>query len=449
MLNTIKKLTLVAAGMIAMTATAQNPLVTHMFTADPTARVFDGKLYVYPSSDTVPPEGVKAPRFCMPGYHGFSLERGSTWKDHGWILKENDVPWGKKNVFAMWAPDCIKKDGKYYYYYPAKPEGEGTFRRIGVGVSDKPMGPFTWEKTYIKGVSGIDPGLLVDDDNKGYLFFGGGHELYGAPLSDDMKSITAEAIKIQDLPEGYKEGSFPFKKDGVYYLTFAHVDKKEKGYTIGYATSDKPLGPYTYKGFVMRKIGQGTNHHSIVKYNGQWILFYHNWALSGWNKMRSMCADYLKFNKDGSIQEVKPTLRGIGTPQKNDTIQVDRHNGINRCETAFVGGNEPAGWMVCETQAGSWVRFNRVDFGKAGSVKKMLARYSSGQRIGKIQVHIDDRKGPVVAEFPVKYTGGWNNFVTQEAVVDSKVTGVHDIYVSFEIEWGATKCANLNWLLMK
>jgi len=86
---------------------AQNPIVTNMFTADPTARVFNNKLYVYPSGDTIPPEGIDCPRFCMPGYHVFSLENGSTWKNHGWILKENEVPWGVRNEFAMWAPDCI------------------------------------------------------------------------------------------------------------------------------------------------------------------------------------------------------------------------------------------------------------------------------------------------------------------------------------------------------
>ena len=91
----------------------------------------------------------------------------------------------------MWAPDCIEKDGKYYYYYPAKPKNDNAFRRIGVGVSDTPTGPFKWENSFIKGVSGIDPGLLLDDDNKAYLFFGGGHELYVAPLKDNMKEISA------------------------------------------------------------------------------------------------------------------------------------------------------------------------------------------------------------------------------------------------------------------
>lgn len=152
------------------TVVAQNPLVTDIFTADPTARVFDGKLYLYPSHDIIPKEGVEAPRFCMPDYHIYSLENGNTWKDYGVILDQNEVPWGKKDSNGMWAPDCIKKGDLYYYYYPAEPADKSSFRRIGVGVSKNPTGSFKWEKNYMAQVSGIDPGLLLDDDNKAYLY---------------------------------------------------------------------------------------------------------------------------------------------------------------------------------------------------------------------------------------------------------------------------------------
>jgi len=417
-----------------------------MFTADPTARVFDGKLYVYPSSDTYPPAGREEefPRFCMPGYHAFTLENGATWKDHGWILKENDVPWGEKGTYAMWAPDCIEKDGKYYYYYPAKPKKDKAFRRIGVGVSDNPLGPFKWNKNFIEGVSGIDPGLLVDDKNDAYLFFGGGHELYVAPLADNMSEITAEPILIEGLPAGYKEGSFPFQKDGTYYLTFAHVFADE-GYTIGYATSDNPMGPYIYGGKIMDNIYNGTNHHSVVEYEGQWILFYHSWDISGFSKLRSMRADYMEFKKDGSIKRVKPTLRGIGTPQVNDTIQVDRYNDISGANTTFVGGNEPTGWMVCDTRMNSFVRFDRVKFDGA---KRIKARVASGQRMGSFEVRLNNPKGKLVAEFPINYTGGWNTWETIEADVKEDITGIHNLVVVFKSDWGNTKAVNLNWLLM-
>jgi hypothetical protein len=444
----MKKHVLIAfALLITVKTIAQNPLVTHIFTADPTARVFDDKLYVYPSHDIVPEKGVEAPRFCMPDYHMFSLENGATWKDYGVVLDQNEVPWGKKNSNGMWAPDCIKKDNKYYYYYPAQPEDESSFRRIGVGVSKNPTGPFKWEKNYIKGVSGIDPGLLLDDDNKAYLFFGGGHELYVAPLKENMKEIAAEPIKVTGLPAGYKEGSFPFKYDGKYYLTFAHVFPDE-GYTIGYATSDNPLGPYEYRGKIMDNIGNGTNHHSIVNYKGKWILFYHWWDISGYNKLRSMRADYMTFKKNGFIKKVKPTLRGIGNPTVGDTIQVDRYNEISGAKTAFVGGDEPKGWMVCETKMMGFVRFNGVDFAN-GKAKKIKARVACGQRVGSFEVRLKHFKGKLIAKFPVEFTGGWNEWKTIETEILEEVTGLQDIVVVFKSDWGADKVVNLNWLLLK
>ncbi|WP_119844441.1 family 43 glycosylhydrolase [Reichenbachiella sp. MSK19-1] len=440
--------TLLTILLFAQGALSQNPLVTHIYTADPTARVFDGQLYIYPSHDIVPPADLEnPPRFCMPDYHIFSLENGNTWKDHGVALDQNEVPWGAKNSYGMWAPDCIKKGNKYYYYYPAKPKDGSAFRRIGVGVSDNPTGPFKWEKNYIDGVSGIDPGLLIDEDGQSYLFFGGGHELYVAPLENNMKKITQKPLLIEGLPAGYKEGSFPFKKDSTYYLTFAHVFADE-GYTIGYATSQNPMGPYTYQGKIMDNIDNGTNHHSVVNYNDRWILFYHWWDISGQNKLRSMRADYMEFKPDGTIRKVKPTLRGINQPTLGDTIQIDRYNEIKGAQTAFVGGNEPNGWMVCETRMMSHVRFDQVNFG-AGTAKSIQARVACGQRIGSFEVHVDSPNGPTVATFSAQHTGGWNSWTTLEAPVKQKIDGVHDLYVVFKAEWGSTKIVNLNWLLIE
>lgn len=447
------KLTILALVAAVGSVMAENPLVTHIYTADPTARVHNGKLFVYPSCDMVPPEGVDMPRFCMPGYHAFSLENGSTWKDHGWVLKENDVPWGAKDTYAMWAPDCIEKDGKFYYFFPAKPQNDNAFRRIGMGVSDNPEGPFEWEDSYIEGVTGIDPGLLLDDDNQAYLFFGGGDKLYVAPLADDMKSITKEAIEVMGLPTGYKEGAFPFKKDGLYYLTFAHVFPEE-GYTIGYATCDNPYGPYQYRGKIMDNIENGTNHHSVVKYKDRWILFYHFWHISGFNKMRSMCADYMEFVEDaiprnkGNIRKVIPTLRGIGYPTLRDTIQVDRYNEIHRAQTAFVSGGEPIGWMVCEAMNNSYVKYNDVDFAN-GEATKMLARFASGQRSGNVEIRKDNPNGTLIASFPIEFTGGWDKWTTVECDIQNKLTGLNDICVVFKCENGNTKSVNLNWLMLQ
>src|SRR5215471_7426717 len=125
---------------------AQNPFITHLYSADPSARVFDGRVYVYPSHDILASEGKgRVGWFCMEDYHVFSSDNLTDWTDHGVIVKQNEVPWVKKNSYAMWAPDCIYKNGKYYFYFPATPTDTTNKRRfaIGVAVSDKPTGPFT------------------------------------------------------------------------------------------------------------------------------------------------------------------------------------------------------------------------------------------------------------------------------------------------------------------
>ncbi len=389
--------------------------------------------------------------FCMPGYHVFSLEGGSTWKDHGWVLKENEVPWGVKDMGAMWAPDCIEKDGKYYYYYPAKATddvGGKNWRRLGVGVADNPQGPFKWEKNYMQGIkrpiAGIDPGILLDDDNQAYMFWRSGDGIGVAPLTDDMKGVKQDVITVQGLPYGYKEGPFPFKIGNTYYLSFAHHFPGED-YNIGYATSKKPMGPYEYRGTLMDSIGKDTNHNSVVYYDGRWILFYHSWQLSGHNKLRSICADYMTLNEDGTFNKVTPTLRGIGSPRPGEKIEIDRYNTISGAQVAFVTGNEPTGWMVCETKPDSYVTFNEVDF-TDGSSTVMQARVATCGREGSIEVRRDDPQGDIIASFDIKYTGGWANWRTLESKMKMPISGKHNICVVFKGVDSSFSITNLNWL---
>jgi hypothetical protein len=112
-----------AALLPAVAAFATNPLIMDQFTADPTARVFEGRVYVYPSHDIAEPPGYTGrPKwFVMEDYHVFSSENLTDWKDHGVIVSRNDVPWADQTAYAMWAPDAVFKDGRYYLYFPAVP----------------------------------------------------------------------------------------------------------------------------------------------------------------------------------------------------------------------------------------------------------------------------------------------------------------------------------------
>lgn len=434
--------TLLSSVFFSSLVFAQNPLVSHLYTADPTARVFDGRLYIYPSHDVdtcTANQGSNG--FCMPDYHVFSTDDLVNWTDHDVIVDQNDVPWGEKNSYGMWAPDAIERDGKYYFYFPGIPSDGSAFRRIGVAVSDSPTGPFILENNYIQGVSGIDPGVFIDDDGQAYLFHGGGETLRVVKLKNNMKETQGSTQFINDLPTGYKEGAFMFKRNGIYYLTFPRVGSN--GYAIEYATAQSPMGPYNYRGEIMPNIANGTNHHSIVQYKNQWYIFYHFWSLSGNNRLRSMRADTISFNSDGSIQKKVATIRGIGTPKAGDIIQVDRHNGINNAQIHLVQGNEPRGFQVDYIKNGGWVRFNRVDFG-SGNLDKFTARVASGSQGGTLELRINSPTGPLLSSINITNTGDWGNYQTLSADFINTTSGVKDIFAVFK---GANGFLfNVNWL---
>ena len=346
--------------------TGTNPIISGQFTADPTARVFEGKIYMYPSHDipSVVTHHDGSAWFSMPDYHVFSSEDLTSWTDHGVILRQEDVPWGKPDAYAMWAPDCVYKDGKYYFYFPDAPASGRGFN-IGVAVADKPYGPFTPESEPIKGVFGIDPCVLVDDDGSSYIYWSG-MGLSGCRLKDNMLELDGNPVRLDEpLPAGFKEGPFAFKYKDRYYLTYPWV--RENTETLAYAMSDNPLGPFEYKGLIMKEspVGCWTNHHSIVEYKGQWYLFYHHNDYSpDFDKNRSARIDRLFFNEDGTIQEVTPTLRGVGPVRARSKVELDRYTCIDGARIEYLDQTDLfKGWKTVFSKAGDKVRFDDLDFG--------------------------------------------------------------------------------------
>ena len=362
----------------SLAATAQNPIIGHLFTADPTARVFNGKVYLYPSHDIFPPEGQRQDWFCMEDYHVFSSENLTDWTDHGVIVTQNKVPWVRPNSYSMWAPDCVEHNGKYYFYFPSAPK-DGRGFGIGVAIADSPEGPFVPEPEPIKGISGIDPCVLQASDGNAYIFWGAGR---CAKLKPNMKELADDTPKekvkwgerefemygvncLKDLPNRQAEGPFAFEYNGNYYLTYPYV--RENTEVLGYAMSKNPMGPYEYKGLIMAEHENGcwTNHHSIVNYKGQWYLFYHQNAFSPRDdKRRSVQIEKLYFNPDGTIQEVKKTMRGVGVNKATEKIQIDRYSTASTdVTTALIDTvNTFRSFQATLPAKGSWLKYNDVDF---------------------------------------------------------------------------------------
>jgi len=315
------------------------PLVLDQFTADPSAHVFDNKIYIYPSHDIDAgiPFNDNGDHFGMRDYHVFSMNdpSDSYAKDLGKILDINDVPWAKRQ---MWAPDIAKKDGKYYFYFPAKDKND--IFRIGVAIGDSPSGPFLPDSNPIKESYSIDPALFEEQGDY-YMYFGGlwGGQLqkyrdniydakndlrenseyaFGplvAKMSDDMREFSESPREVMILDENevpllagdndrrYFEGPWVHKYKDKYYLSYSTGDT----HFICYAIGDNPMGPFKYAGRILEPVVGWTTHHSICEFNKKWYLFYHDSILSGGvTHLRSMKVTEIFYDDSGFISTVYP-----------------------------------------------------------------------------------------------------------------------------------------------
>jgi hypothetical protein len=435
------KLCLTAVGLggllFAGSAFATNPIIMDQFTADPTARVFEGKIYLYPSHDLKRARAARGGSgwFAMEDYHAFSSENLTDWTDHGIICNQTNVPWLNRRGDDMWAPDCVFKNGTYYFYFPVS-------QRIGVATSDKPYGPWKVLDQPVTGAGGIDPCVLQDDDGSAYLFTGG---ISVGKLKDNMIEIEGRAQRVSGLPSpGLIEGSFAFKRNGTYYLTYPHAVtiNGHEGERLEYSTSTNAMGPFKWVGIItdQNESGCWTEHHSIVQYKDQWYLFYHDKQLSpDFDKNRSVRVDYLHFNDDGTIQKVIPTLRGVGNVDAKSKIQIDRYSAIstNGVSYSFLNPtNTFEGWKLSFTGTNGWSEFDRVDFG-SGGLKSVNARAVSSTG-GVIDIHLDKADGPLLARVEIGTGSDWGIVKSAVANVPS---GLHNLFFTqngssnIDVDW--------------
>jgi len=321
------------------------PLVSHIYTADPSAHVFDGKIYIYPSHDVDAGEAFDdlGSHFAMEDYHVISMDTiDSKALDNGVALHVDDVPWAKQQ---MWAPDANEKDGTYYLFFPAKAHDD--IFRIGVATSKSPIGPFIAEPEAIKASFSIDPAVFKDDDGSYYMYFGGlwGGQLqrwrngefnandpnsptafipednepallpYVAKMTDNLLEFEEKPKEIEILDENgnlllagdidrrFFEAAWLHKHNGKYYFSYSTGDS----HFICYAIGDSPYGPFTYSGRILEPVVGWTSHHSVCKVNEKWYLFYHDSCLSkGVTHLRSVKVAEITHLEDGSIETLEP-----------------------------------------------------------------------------------------------------------------------------------------------
>ncbi len=320
------------------------PLVSEIYTADPSAHVWDGKIYIYPSHDIdgPTPEDDLGAHFEMRDYRVLSMDKiGGKVTVHPVGLHVSQVPWATKQ---MWAPDAAKKNDTYYLYFPAK-DKQGAFR-IGVATSKSPVGPFKAQSQPIKGSFSIDPAVFTDTDGKTYMYFGGiwGGQLQRnvtgtydpngsktdlnaddkpalapkvARLGDDMLEFAEKPRDVLIVDKNGKpllggdhdrrffEASWMHKYKGKYYFSYSTGDTHYLVYAIG----DSPYGPFTYTGRILEPVDGWTTHHSIVESNGRWWLFYADSQLSQTTRLRNVKVTELFYNPDGTIKTLDPIVK--------------------------------------------------------------------------------------------------------------------------------------------
>lgn len=321
------------------------PLVSHIYTADPSAHCFNGKIYIYPSHDIDAGEAFDdlGSHFAMEDYHVISMDSiESEAIDNGVALHVDDVPWAKQQ---MWAPDANEKNGIYYLFFPAKAHDD--IFRIGVATSKSPTGPFIAEPEAIKGSFSIDPAVFKDDDESYYMYFGGlwGGQLQRwksgifnanepesptaflpkdnepallplvAKMSDNLLEFAENPKEIEIIDDNgdlllagdherrFFEASWLHKHNEKYYFSYSTGNT----HFICYGVGDNPYGPFTYKGKILNPVVGWTSHHSICNIEGKDYLFYHDSSLSkGVTHLRSVKVARINYNQDGTIVTLNP-----------------------------------------------------------------------------------------------------------------------------------------------
>jgi len=302
---------LFAAGRDTTIHSMGNPIITHVFTADPAAMVYKGKVYLYTGHDEAP-TGHNG--YMMHNWLCFSSADMVTWTEHPSPMNVKAFKWAKDDA---WASQVIERNGKFYWYVAVE-HATIPGKSIGVAVSDSPTGPFTdargtalitndMTKAVIHSWDDIDPTVIIDDDGQAYLFWGNGI-CYYAKLKRNMTELDGP-INTIDLPH-FTEAPWVHKRNGWYYLSYAY-EFPEK---TAYAMSRSIKGPWAYKGIINELAGNSnTNHQAIIDFKGKSYFIYHNGALAAdaGSFHRSVCIDYLYYNKNGTIKRVVMTSEGV------------------------------------------------------------------------------------------------------------------------------------------
>lgn len=426
-MNICKILLLCGSCGLLNSLNAQRPIIQTKYTADPAPMVYNDTVFLYTTHDEDDAEGFKMQDWLL-----YTSTDMVNWTDHGAVASLKSFDWVKRDNGA-WAEQVVERNGKFYMYCPIHGNG------IGVLVSNSPYGPFkdpigkplVWQKEHWYD---IDPTVFIDEDGQAYMYWGNPH-CYYVKLNEDMISYSGDIVKLKETPEHYQEGPWFYKRNGRYYLAFASTCCPEG---IGYAMSNNPTGPWETKGYIMRPTERSRgNHPGIMDYKGKSYVFGLNYdllklATNTHYERRSVSVVEMHYNEDGTIQEVPywadTKLEQIGTFNPFRKVEAETMAWGYGLKTA---PNTEKSLSVVDVNSGEYICVRGVDFGKNKARRfEVSALPLKG---GNLKIRLDAPDGKIVGNVNIPQVNGTSKYELYSCEVNT-VSGVHDLYFSFEGE---------------
>lgn len=426
----ISKILLLCGGcglLNCLNVNAQRPIIQTKYTADPAPMVYNDTVFLYTTHDEDDAEGFKMQDWLL-----YTSTDMVNWTDHGLVASLKSFDWVKRDNGA-WAEQVVERNGKFYMYCPIHGNG------IGVLVSDSPYGPFkdplgkplVWQKEHW---DDIDPTVFIDEDGQAYMYWGNPN-CYYVKLNEDMISYSGDIVKLKETPEHYQEGPWFYKRNGHYYLAFASTCCPEG---IGYAMSDSPTGPWKTKGYIMRPTERTRgNHPGIMDYKGKSYVFGLNYDLlkletNTHYERRSVSVAEMHYNEDGTIQEVPywadTKLEQIGTFNPFRKVEAETMAWGYGLKTA---PNADKSLSVVNVNNGEYICVRGVDFGKNKARRfEVSALPLEG---GNLKIRLDAPDGKIVGNVNIPQGNETSKYELYSCEVNA-VSGIHDLYLSFEGE---------------
>lgn len=426
----ISKILLLCSGcglLNCLNVNAQRPIIQTKYTADPAPMVYNDTVFLYTTHDEDDAEGFKMQDWLL-----YTSTDMVNWTDHGVVASLKSFDWVKRDNGA-WAEQVVERNGKFYMYCPIHGNG------IGVLVSDSPyrafkdpLGkPLVWQKEHW---DDIDPTVFIDEDGQAYMYWGNPN-CYYVKLNEDMISYSGDIVKLKETPEHYQEGPWFYKRNGHYYLAFASTCCPEG---IGYAMSDSPTGPWKTKGYIMRPTERTRgNHPGIMDYKGKSYVFGLNYDLlkletNTHYERRSVSVAEMHYNEDGTIQEVPywadTKLEQIGTFNPFRKVEAETMAWGYGLKTA---PNADKSLSVVDVNNGEYICVRGVNFGKNKARRfEVSALPLEG---GNLKIRLDAPDGKIVGNVNIPQGNETSKYELYSCEVNA-VSGIHDLYLSFEGE---------------